>query len=308
MKFNKPKFWDRKGKSFLTIILFPVSLIYLLAIYLKSKIVHQNKFKIPIVCIGNIYIGGTGKTPISIEIFKIFKSIKKNPAFIKKYYPYLIDEKNLLENFGKVFFKKKRVECIKNLINENYDIAILDDGFQDFSIKKSLSILCFNSKQQIGNGFILPSGPLREKLSSIKRASCILINGEKDILFENQILKFNPYVQIFYFKYELLIDDHLRNKKIVAFAGIANPNNFFDLLKDNKLKLIQTFSFPDHHDFSFNELEKIRNTAIKEDAILITTEKDYYRIGERNLNINFAKLNIKFENFDKFKKFIITGI
>ena len=307
MQLNKPKFWDKEKISIFAIILYPLSLIYSLFLTLKSKLIKQKSFKVPIVCVGNVYLGGTGKTPIAIEIFKLFKSMNKNPAFVKKKYPYLEDEKNLLEKFGKVFFCKNRVESINELIDQDYDIAILDDGFQDFSIKKNLSILCFNSKQKIGNGYLLPSGPLREKLSSVNRASCILINGEKDTSFEDMILKFNPSSQIFYFKYQLVMKENLNKKRIVAFAGIGNPDNFFDLLKSNNLELLKTFSFPDHYNYTLNDLEKLKQFAVAENAILLTTEKDYCRVKEKT-NINYANLKIKFENLDKFTKFINSKI
>ena len=95
----------------------------------------------------------------------------------------------MLEKNGKVYTSKNRATSISLSINNNHNLAILDDGFQDFSIKPDLSILCFNSKQLIGNGFVIPSGPLRENLSSIIRAECVVINGEKNFDFENKIKK-----------------------------------------------------------------------------------------------------------------------
>ena len=202
MKLKKPKFWDSSKFSFLVILFFPISILFLLFSYIK-KLKSPKKFPIPIICVGNIYVGGTGKTPLALEIFKIIKSSGKNPGFVKKGYDYLFDEIKMLQKIGKTYLNKNREEAINLLISFEHDVAILDDGFQDFSIKKDFSIVCFNSRQLIGNGFIIPSGPLRENIKSIKRADCIVINGDRNIEFENKINKINKNVKIFYSKYKI---------------------------------------------------------------------------------------------------------
>ena len=131
----------------------------------------------PVICVGNIYLGGTGKTPLTLELFKIIKSIGKNPGFIKKGYDYLDDEIKMLEKIGKVYTDKSREKAINSLISSSV-IAILDDEFKIFN-KKISQFYVFNSRQLIGNGFTIPSGPLRESIKSLKRADCVLINGEK---------------------------------------------------------------------------------------------------------------------------------
>ena len=98
----------------------------------------------------------------------------KKPAIIKKYYPEHVDEHNLINNsLDCLFLNKQRSKAINSAEKKQYDVAILDDGFQDFTIRPNFSILCFNSKQLIGNGFVIPSGPLREPLSAVFRADCI---------------------------------------------------------------------------------------------------------------------------------------
>ena len=148
MKLKKPKFWDSSKFSFWVILFFPISILFLLFSYIK-KLKSPKKFPIPVICVGNIYLGGTGKTPLVSEIFKITKSLGKNPAFVKKYYDYLEDEITMLKKIGKTYLNKNRKEAISSLISFKHDVAILDDGFQDFSIKKDFSIVCFNSKQLI---------------------------------------------------------------------------------------------------------------------------------------------------------------
>jgi len=270
MNFKKPEFWDYSGLSFWSIILYPLSLLFLFASLVIKLLKIQKKFPIPIICVGNIYVGGTGKTPLASEIFKIIKSSGKNPGFVKKGYDYLYDEIQMLEKIGKTYLNKNRKEAISSLISLKHDVAILDDGFQDFSIKKDFSIICFNSKQLIGNGFLIPSGPLRESFKSIKRADCIFINGDKNTRFENKINEINKNAKIFYSKYKIKNVENFKNKEVIAFAGIGNPSNFFDLLIENNINVKRTYSFPDHHNFSQKDFDKIiGDNHIK----IVTTEK-----------------------------------
>lgn len=303
MNFKKPKFWDYGGISLWSAILFPLSIIYQFIYWIIKLFKPLKKISIPIICVGNIYLGGTGKTPLVREIFKICKSLNKNPAFIKKSYAYLNDEIKMLEKTGKIFSSKDRVKSIILSINHNHDVAILDDGFQDFSIKPDLSILCFNSKQLIGNGFVIPSGPLRENLSSVKRASCVFINGDKSFEFEKKIKRINENVKIFYSKYKMKNPEKFKNKRAVAFAGIGNPENFFDLLKKNNVDLIKTFSFSDHHYYSDDDYNEI---FIHEQNILyLTTEKDYSRLNEKiKKKFECVEVDLEIENLYEFENFI----
>ena len=306
MNFKKPKFWDFPGLSIWSILLYPFSLIFLFASLIIRILKTEKKFSIPIICIGNIYIGGTGKTPLAKEIFQITKSLGKNPAFIKKYYSYLDDEINMLQKTGKTFFLNKRKDSIEALIRKGFNLAILDDGFQDLSIYKNFNIVCFNQKQWTGNNLLIPAGPLREKLSALNRADCILVNGKKDTKIENQIYSVNRNVKVFYSKYKALDIDRFKGKKMCAFAGIGNPSNFFELLKENNLNLVKTFSYPDHHEYSYTEIESMVKKY--NDCILLTTEKDYFRIPLdsviKNFKIEYLKIRLDIENKDNFIKLI----
>jgi len=298
MKIIKPKFWDIKKKSFWSLILFPFTILYFFIFFIK-KFKKRKNFKIPIICVGNIYLGGTGKTPIVLELFNILKNLNKNPGFIKKYYDYIYDEINMLKNVGPTFVSKNRVEAVENLIKKNHDVAILDDGFQDFSINKNFSLICFSSNQWIGNGFLLPSGPLREPLSAIKRANCIIINGKKNIEIENKILK-EKDIKIFYSKYIPENIDKFKNNKIIAFAGIGNPINFIDLLKEYNLNIVETISFPDHYTYKANDIDLLKKKANKVNATLVTTEKDYIRLDNSlKTNINYLKVKLEIENKER---------
>ena len=230
MKFYKPRFWNRGKFSVWPYVFYPFSVVVNLINLIKFKYSKVEKFNIPIILIGNIYLGGTGKTPLCIEIFQILKSLNINAAFAKKYYEKFSDENRLLENTGRVFSNKKRSEAIKLLIDSKFEVAILDDGFQDPTIKSDISIVCFNEKLWIGNGFLIPSGPLRENLSALKRCNYVFINGDKNLEIEKIISKFNPKIKIFYTRYKLINLDNIKNKKVLAFAGIGIHTNFFDLL------------------------------------------------------------------------------
>jgi tetraacyldisaccharide 4'-kinase len=281
MKFLKPKFWDNNRISLYSIFLLPVSLLLQIINFVRRLVVKSHKFSIPIICVGNIYLGGTGKTPLCLELFSILKNLNKNAVFIRRKYDSFQDEINLLKQIGPVYEKSKRISALNEAIQNKFEVAVLDDGFQDFSVEKDLSIVCFNEKQWIGNGFIIPSGPLREGLSALTRANCVIINGKKNINIENKILKNNKLIKIFYSKYQPQNISNFKNKKIICFAGIGNPINFFNLLKKNEINVLEQISFPDHHNYSKIELDNLIKKAKENDASLLTTEKDYLRIEEK---------------------------
>ena len=301
MKFLKPKFWDNDQISLYSIFLLPVSLLMQIINFVRRLMVKSHKFSIPIICVGNIYLGGTGKTPLCSELFLILKNLNKSAVFIRKKYDLFQDEINLLKQIGPVYEKSKRINALDEAIQNKFEVAVLDDGFQDFSVEKDLSIVCFNEKQWIGNGFIIPSGPLREGLSALTRANCVIINGKKNINIENKILKNNKLIKIFYSKYKPQNISDFKNKKIICFAGIGNPINFFDLLKKNEINILEQTSFPDHHNYSKTELDILIKKAKENNATLLTTEKDYLRIEEKYRgNINCLKIKIEIENKNEF--------
>lgn len=304
MKITKPNFWQ-KPRSLISIILFPITFIVLIIIFIKKKIHKEIKFNIPVLCIGNIYVGGTGKTPLSIFLAKELKNLKIKPVIIKKFYKNHEDEHLLI--------KKKNIPLISNvrrdkaiLLAENeFNLAILDDGFQDYKIVKNMSIICFHHKQLIGNGYVFPSGPLRESINSINRAQIAIINGDKNIKFESKLLKINSNIKIFYSKYKLINQEKFENKDILAFAGIGNPNNFFDLLSSEGLKIRHTISYPDHYNFQKEEILKIIKYAQKNKYTILTTEKDYLRIEKYKLpEINFCSIDLNIFKKEELLKLI----
>jgi tetraacyldisaccharide 4'-kinase len=178
MKLIKPEFWETK--NFISFILYPLSGITYL-INNTKKICIKKNFEIKTICIGNIFIGGTGKTSLAIEINELLKK-KYRTVFIKKNYKNQLDEINLLNNKGKVISSKKRENALLSAVNKKYQLAILDDGLQQKNINYSLKIACFNSEYALGNEYMLPAGPLRENLNEIKKYDLIFLNGKKKII------------------------------------------------------------------------------------------------------------------------------
>jgi len=307
MKILKPKFWDTKN-SLIGLFLLPLSIFFQILIILKNKTITRKKNSIPVICVGNIYIGGTGKTPLSIEIVKILETLNKKTAIVKKSYKEHEDEFKLIESNQITLFKNSsRYRAINEAIKKKIDCVVLDDGFQDFSISKDLNIICFNEKQLLGNGMTIPSGPLREPISSLKRCQIIMINGKSNLEFEKKIRDVSKNVSIYYTNYLPTNIEHLKNKNLLAFAGIGNPENFFDLLEINNLKVKKKISFPDHYKYSLKELNKLIDFSLKNNLKLITTEKDFLRIKHFGLsNIEYLKIKVEIFDKDDFKEKIAS--
>ncbi len=305
MKISKPKFWDKNYYTFLSIILLPLSLFYKLILFLKKMTQTEKQFSIPIICVGNIYVGGTGKTPISLKIFKILKELGQNPVIIKKKYENHNDEESLIKKYSKIIVSKKRVDGINEAIKKKFNFAVLDDGYQDITIKKDLNIVCFHSKQKLGNSQIIPSGPLREGLNSLKNCHIVLVNGKKDLEFELKLKKYNSKLDFFYYSYYSKNIENFKNKKLIAFAGIGNPENFFNLLKENHLNVIKEINYPDHYKYTDKDLENLTNLENKYKGKLITTEKDFLRINSFiRKRFDHVRIETKFEDEEGLKSFI----
>ena len=303
MKLKKPLFWS-KNNNLYSFILFPFSLLVQFLFFLKNIFLKTKKISIPVICVGNIYIGGTGKTPLSIEIVRILKKFNLAPVLIKKFYKDQIDEINLINSKNiEIIKNSSRYIALKEAEERGFKSIVLDDGFQDHSIYKDLSILCFNEKQLIGNGFTIPAGPLREPLSALRRSKIILINGKKNEDFENKIKSINNEINIFYSKYIAHNSNKFLNENILAFAGIGNPENFFDLLKENNINVEKKISFPDHYNYSKKELDKLLKISKENNLKLLTTEKDFFRIKHFNTtDIDYLTIKLKIINEELFEK------
>ena len=307
MKLKKPKFWDYKHPSLLSYLLYPLSKIFELITKLNFKKQKSSK-NIKTICVGNIYIGGTGKTSLAIELKKILDKKEIKSCFIKKYHSDQIDEIKLLEKFGKVFLEKSRFHALEKAHKENFKIAIFDDGLQDNNISYDISFVCFNKKNFIGNGFLIPSGPLRENLNNLKNYQNIFLNGNNEDLtqIKNTLMKKNVNSIIFDSEYDPLnIKDFNLNDSYVVFSGIGNHATFVDMLNKNKFNIMQDIEFPAHYEYSEDDIKKIIELATKNNAKILTTEKDYLRLEKfRNKDIKYIKVQLKIKDTERLKKLL----
>ena len=306
MKIFKPKFWNKKNSLF-SLFLFPISILFQFLIILNKIFIKKQKFSIPVICIGNIYLGGTGKTPLCIEVAEMFKKKKKKVAIVKKLYKAHEDEFRLIESKNiRLFKNKNRSLAIKEAEKEGFDYVILDDGFQDPAIAKDLSIVCFNEEQLAGNEMTLPSGPLREPMTSLTNAQIVVVNGNNNEVFNKKINAISDNISIYYSNYISTNINSFKEQNLLAFAGIGNPNNFFNLLEKNNLKITKKISFPDHYNYSKKELNNLVDYSIVNNLKIITTEKDYFRIKHHKITqIGYLSIKLKITNKDKFEEEVL---
>ena len=308
MNLKKPKFWDYKHRNLLAYLLYPVSILI--------KIISQFKFhpknevlKIKTICVGNIYVGGTGKTSLCIKINKILNQKNIKSCFVKKYYKNQIDEQEILKKNGTLFLSKKRLDAVKLAEKENYEFAIFDDGLQDNSINYDASFVCFNNLNWIGNGMTIPSGPLRENLENLKKYQHLFLNGNLENLenLKQQILEINPEINIHIGKYEPINLEKFDNKdKYIIFSGIGNHQTFSSMIKKNGLIVIKEYEFPDHYSYKKKDIDQILNYATDQNCKIITTEKDYVRLGKfKTDQIKFIKSELKIIDEQKLLKLIM---
>jgi len=308
MKFYKPKFWDRRDRiSLFSILLLPFSLIAIIKNYYENNKIKKNFYDLKTICVGNIYIGGTGKTPLVMNLANHFKK-KFKTYIIKKNYISHLDEMRLLDSKHKVIFEKTRELSITKAENEKAEMLIFDDGLQEKKINYDLKIVCFNSLKLDGNGLIIPAGPLREKLDSIKNYDVVLINGDANKETKNfiyKIKKINPNIKIFTGKYVPKNYSKLKKKKFIIFSGIGNPHTFSDTLKNLKIKFNGYEIFPDHYDYKESDLQKLKSLAKIKNCDLLTTEKDYFRLKKSfRKNINFLKVELSVDQKRQFYKYL----
>tara|TARA_B100001057_G_scaffold261031_1_gene261231 strand:+ start:190 stop:1125 length:936 start_codon:yes stop_codon:yes gene_type:complete len=311
MNLKKPKFWDYKKPSIYAYILFPISFLinFSNSIIKKLSKTNSNKSNIKTICIGNFYIGGTGKTSLSITLNDLLRKKKIKSCFIKKNYNNQIDEQKLLSKNGKLFSSSQRLEALNKADSENYQVAIFDDGLQDKSIAYDLKIVCFNTLNWIGNGMTIPSGPLRESINNLKNYNHVFLNGNLENIedIKEQILQINPVMNIYLGKYEPInLSEFNKSDKYIIFSGIGNHKTFVSMIKNYGLNIFYDFEFPDHYNYSKKDIDNILDTARKSNCKIITTEKDYLRIDNiNNSEIKCLKSELKILEEDKILSAII---
>ena len=307
MNLKKPKFWDYKKPNIYAYLLLPIAILLKLLTKFKKK--TKKKINIKTICVGNIYVGGTGKTSLSIKINELLRNKNIKSCFVKKFYKKQIDEQEILKAQGKLFLSKNRIEGVLDAEKENYEIAILDDGLQDQSIIYDTSIICFNTINWIGNGMTIPSGPLRESINNLKNYKYLFLNGNLENLenIKKEIFKINSKINIYIGKYEPKnLNEFDTNHKYLVFSGIGNHKTFVSMLKKNNFKILKEIEYADHYKFTKKDLDEIIDSANQLNCKIITTEKDFIRLGNnKSEKIKFIKSELKIINEDKFIKSII---
>ena len=310
MSLKKPIFWDLKKPTLLSNLLYPFSYLVRFNNFINERKLKKKNDKIKTICIGNIYLGGTGKTPTSIEVYNLTKKINKKIAIGKKYYPAHNDENTILKNISNLILEKSRFDIIQKATKRKIKIIIFDDGLQDKEIDYDLKFVCFHSNNWIGNGRIIPSGPLRELKESIKKYDGVFLQNSFKPNMANSVIKsikkINPGINIFKTKYQPINLNKLnRNKKYLIFSGIGNPENFKNLLLKNKIKIIKELKFPDHYNYTDNDIIQIKKIARSLKAEIVTTEKDYIKLNSNNQkNIKCLYVRIKILNQMKLINYI----
>ena len=186
-------------------------------------------------------------------------------------------------------------------------MLIFDDGLQDNQIDYNLKFVCFDGDQRIGNGLLLPAGPLREKIESLKKYDLVFIKKGNNLnSLIKLIKKHNKRIKIFITDYEISKISKLnRSKKYLIYSGIGNPYSFNKILKRNKIKIIDNIIFPDHHAYSNYDFKYILDKARQKNVEIITTEKDYVKVPKKlQKKIKFIKVNLIINNEKKLIKFL----
>lgn len=310
MNLKKPSFWDFKKPNLLSYFLLPLTFPIIIRNFFFTFYKKKNFTEIKTICVGNIYLGGTGKTPLCIKIYEILKEKNFNIATVKKFYENQKDEQLLLQKKTTTIIANTRKEAVLESIKKKYAILIFDDGLQDSQIDYDKKLVCFKSDNWIGNGQIIPAGPLREKISSLKRFDAIFLNGNKNYNKElkEEILRINSNIKIFQTSYKISdINKYDLNSEYLIFSGIGEPKDFKNLLIENGFKIKKEIIFSDHFEYTSKEINEILDLAKNENLKILTTEKDYMKLSQSlNKEISFLDINLEIENQNELINFLLN--
>lgn len=292
-----PGFWWHKHKTLAAMLLAPFSWVYAtIAARRMAKPAHRAA--IPVICIGNFTAGGAGKTPTAIALAAILQQAGQKPFFLSRGYggselgPLVVDQSEhsftrvgdeplLLARHAPTIIARDRIAGAKLCEEQGATVILMDDGMQNPALAKTLTLAVIDGKTGIGNGMAIPAGPLRMAMSrQWKLADAVLVIGA-GALGERMSAEANRHGKKI-FQAELRADGQaaasLKNRKVLAFAGIGRPDKFFDTLRMLGAKVEQKIAFADHHAFTEDELTALLNEAESKDLLPVTTEKDYIRV------------------------------
>lgn len=313
-----PSFWQTN--NLISRLLSPLGELYAFGTKCRLKFNKQHKVGIPVICIGNLTAGGTGKTPTAISLAQMLQNAGVTPNFISRGYhgslqntqvnpkthtPEQVgDEPLLLARVAPTFINSNRYQGALMAQQNKADCILMDDGFQNPSLYKDLSFLVIDGTSGFGNQKCIPAGPLREHITDgIKRAQAALIIGEDKY-------KLSETLPLPCFKGKIIPQrPELKNNRVIAFAGIGHPQKFYTSLSELGIEIIKTYDFPDHHYYTETELQNILNEAQKLQAEAITTSKDFVKISKAlQPDFKILEINIEWENKDKLQEFILTSL
>ena len=312
-----PKFWYNNNLSskMLIVLFFPLSLLWILISLLQKIFIKKYKSKLKVICIGNLTIGGTGKTPFAIYTYKLLKKLGYKPVFLTRGYgghfkgPIEVkdthnskdvgDETLLLNKIGPTIVSKDRSFGAKLIEKheDNFNVIIMDDGLQNYQLEQDIKFLLIDKNLKFGNEFCIPAGPLREPVSQgLMTIDAIVLTGNnnKDDDFNNVHNK-----TIFNTKVKTIKSLKIKNEKLLAFCGLANSNKFYETLKENGFNVISTKSFPDHFEYKNEDIDKLISEANRKNLKLITTEKDYVKIKDDKNMVNTLPIEFELDFKDK---------
>ena len=313
-----PEFWQQNKLP--AKLLTPLGELYALATKLRLKFKKSKKINIPVICIGNLTAGGTGKTPTAISLALMLQNAGVYPNFISRGYRGTLhqtqvnplvhtaqevgDEPLLLARIAPTFINSDRYQAALMAQNNQAECIIMDDGYQNPSLYKDLSLIVIDGTTGFGNKKCIPAGPLREHIKDgIKRAQAALIIGE-DIYNLAQTLP----LPCFKGKIKPILPD-LKTNRVVAFAGIGRPQKFYISLQELGIEIIKTFDFPDHHRYTVEELQAILNYATEHQTQVITTTKDFVKIPtDLQPHFQVLEIAIHWENADELQTLILSHL
>lgn len=299
--FKTPAFWYRDPETtsppLLEKILAPASWLYRAGFEIHQRSSTAQTSEIPIVCIGNLNAGGTGKTPTALALMQMIKtySLARNPFFLLRGYgggqrgPLLVDPKIhdawdtgdealILAGKAPTIVSADRNLGAELALRKGADLILMDDGLQNPTIRKDIKIIVINGEMGFGNGRMIPAGPLREPLGrGLAGADAFILIGEDKRGVLSLLPRDKPVIQAY------LINEPqqapLPDKFYLAFAGLGYPEKFFTFLREDMgLNVVETVTFPDHYPYNSYDLETLRDKALRIGAELITTQKDYLRL------------------------------
>lgn len=314
-----PAYW--KQKNWTAYLLWPIGELYALATKLKIKYQKSKHVNIPVVCVGNLTAGGSGKTPVALSIMRLMKKKYRNPMFVSRGYGGKLknvfvdrqehtadqvgDEPLLLSRLAPTVINPNRYKAASKAFEEGADAIVMDDGFQNQTLVKDLNFLVFDGESGIGNGFCVPAGPMREKFDNgMKRADAVIILGEDKQNLQTRIMG----IPVFHGKV-LPISRPEFKRNVIAFAGIGRPQKFYDSLLALGADLIATKDFPDHHKYTEEELRELIDFAKSTNSDLYTTTKDYVKIPYHlRADFKILEIGIKWQDEQKLFEFICSRL